>query len=159
MKEETLKINEKKVKTKVKKSLLKKFVTYCRKKSPWILHLGGSGCNGCSIEILATLTPKYDVERFGILAKGSPRHADILIIEGPINVKMKDRILTIYQQMPDPKYVIAFGACAVSKGIFYDSYNVVGPLDKIIPVDVYVPGCPPKPEALIQAIVKIMEKM
>jgi ech hydrogenase subunit C len=144
---------------KIKKGLLKKFVSYCRKKSPWILHLGGSGCNGCSIEILSALTPKYDVERFGILAKGTPRHADILIIEGPINVKMKERILNIYQQMPDPKYVIAFGACAISKGIFYDCYNVVGPLDKIIPVDVYVPGCPPKPEALIEAIIKIMEKM
>ena len=146
-------------KMKREKGLIKSFAKYCRKKSPWILHLGGSECNGCAIEILAALTPKYDVERFGILAKGSPRHADILIIEGPVNVKMKERIKTIYEQMPEPKYVIAFGACSISKGVFYDCYNVVGPLDRIIPVDVYVPGCPPKPEALIQAIVKIMERM
>ncbi|MCD6591289.1 MAG: NADH-quinone oxidoreductase subunit NuoB [Candidatus Aenigmarchaeota archaeon] len=151
--------NEKKLKDKVKKPLLDRFIRYCRKKSPWILHLGASGCNGCSIEILAALTPKYDVERFGIVAKGSPRHADILVVEGPVNVKMKKRLLTIYHQMPDPKYVIAFGTCPISKGVFYDCYNVVGPLDKIIPVDVYVPGCPPKPEALIQAMIKILEKM
>ena len=154
-----LKPKRKELEGKVKKSLLDEFVSYCRKKSPWVIHLGASGCNGCAIEILAALTPKYDVERFGIVAKGSPRHADILVVEGPVNVKMKERLLTIYQQMPDPKYVIAFGVCPISKGVFYDSYNVVGPLDKIIPVDVYVPGCPPKPEALIQAIVKVMEKM
>ena len=161
MKEEMIKPmpNEKKLKDKVKKPLLDRFIRYCRKKSPWILHLGASGCNGCSIEILAALTPKYDVERFGIVAKGSPRHADILVVEGPVNVKMKKRLLTIYHQMPDPKYVIAFGTCPISKGVFYDCYNVVGPLDKIIPVDVYVPGCPPKPEALIQAMIKILEKM
>ncbi len=161
MKEEMIKPmpNEKKLKDKVKKPLLDRFIRYCRKKSPWILHLGASGCNGCSIEILAALTPKYDVERFGIVAKGSPRHADILVVEGPVNVKMKKRLLTIYHQMPDPKYVIAFGTCPISKGVFYDCYNVVGPLDKIIPVDIYVPGCPPKPEALIQAMVKILEKM
>jgi membrane-bound hydrogenase subunit mbhJ len=116
-------------------------------------------CNGCAIEILAALTPKHDVERFGIVAKGSPRHADILVVEGPVNAKMKERLLTIYQQMPDPKYVIAFGACPISKGVFYDSYNVVGPLDKIIPVDVYLPGCPPKPEALINAIIRVTERM
>lgn len=131
MKEEMIKPmpNEKKLKDKVKKSLLDRFIRYCRKKSPWILHLGASGCNGCSIEILAALTPKYDVERFGIVAKGSPRHADILVVEGPVNVKMKKRLLTIYHQMPDPKYVIAFGTCPISKGVFYDCYNVVGPLD------------------------------
>lgn len=160
MKQEVVtKGDAKKLRGKVDKSLLEKFSSYWRKKSPWILHLGGSGCNGCSIEILAALTPKFDVERFGVLPKGSPRHADILIIEGPINVKMKERLLTIYHQIPDPKYVIAFGTCPISRGVFHDCYNVVGPLDKIIPVDVYVPGCPPKPEALIQAIVKVMEMM
>jgi membrane-bound hydrogenase subunit mbhJ len=136
-----------------------KVAGFFRRKSAWVMHLGASGCNGCSIEILAALTPKYDLERFGIVAKGSPRHADILVVEGPLNAKMKERLLTIYQQMPDPKYVIAFGVCPISKGVFYDSYNVVGPLDRIIPVDVYVPGCPPKPEALINAIVKVMDRM
>ncbi|MCK5023417.1 MAG: NADH-quinone oxidoreductase subunit B family protein [Candidatus Aenigmarchaeota archaeon] len=161
MKENIIKLkpDKEKLKKKVKKSLLEKFISYNRKKSPWVLHLGGSGCNGCSIEIVAALTPKYDVERFGIVAKGSPRHADIIIIEGPVGTKMKDRIKTIYEQMPDPKYVIAYGTCPITKGVFYDGYNVEGPLDKIIPVDIYVPGCPPRPEALIDAIVKAMEKM
>lgn len=159
MNEDVIKLDPNGMKTKMKKPLSKRLAAYCMKKSPWVLHLGCSSCNGCAIEILAALTPKYDLERFGIIAKGSPRHADILIVEGPVNAKMKERLLAIYQQMPDPKYVIAFGACPISKGIFYDSYNVVGPLDKIIPVDVYVPGCPPKPEALIEAIIKVMEKM
>ncbi len=116
-------------------------------------------CNGCSIEILASLTPKYDLERFGILSKGSPRHADILVVEGIVTKKMKDRLLTIYHQIPDPKYVMAVGACAISGGVFYDSYNFAGPLDKVIPVDVYVPGCPPKPEAIISGVTKILKKM
>ncbi len=133
--------------------------SFFRRKSPWILHMGCSSCNGCSIEILAALTPKYDLERFGVVSKGSPRHADILVVEGPVNAKMKERLLAIYQQMPDPKRVIAFGACPITKGVFYDCYNVAGPLDKIIPVDVHVPGCPPRPEALIDAIKKVTESM
>lgn len=137
----------------------KKLVTYCRKKSPWILHLGSGGCNGCSIEILASLTPKYDVERFGIVSKGSPRHADIIIVEGIVTKKMKERLLKIYHQTPNPKYVMAVGSCAISGGVFYDSYNLEGPLDRIIPVDVYVPGCPPKPEAIIDGVVKVLKKM
>ncbi len=140
-------------------SVMGKLVKYCRKKSPWIIHFGAGGCNGCSIEILASLTPKYDVERFGITEKGSPRHADILIVEGVVTKKVKDRLITIYQQIPNPKYVLAVGSCAISKGVFYDSYNSDGPLDKIIPVDVYVPGCPPKPEAIIAGVVKIIKKM
>jgi NADH-quinone oxidoreductase B subunit len=154
-----LRTKEKDLEKKIEKPLLRKFVNYCRKKSPWILHMGCSSCNGCAIEILASLTPKYDLERFGILHKGSPRHADILIVEGIVNKKIKDRLLTIYQQMPEPKFVMAVGACAISGGIFYDSYNFAGPLDKIIPVDVYVPGCPPKPEALIHALTKVLKKM
>jgi ech hydrogenase subunit C len=158
MREEMIKLDAERI-GKARKPLLRRLVNYCRKKSPWVLHLSGSGCNGCSIEVLASLTPKYDLERFGILSKGSPRHADILIIEGPVNVKMRDRIKTIYEQMGHPKYVIAFGACPISKGVFYDCYNVAGPLDKIIPVDVYVPGCPPRPEALIEGMVKVLKKM
>jgi NADH-quinone oxidoreductase B subunit len=137
----------------------KRMVSYCRKKSPWILHVGAGGCNGCSVEILASLTPRYDVERFGILSKGSPRHADIIVIEGIVTKKMKDRLLKIYHQIPNPKFVMAIGSCAISGGVFYDSYNFEGPLDKIIPVDVYVPGCPPKPEAIIDGVVKLLKKL
>jgi NADH-quinone oxidoreductase B subunit len=141
------------------KKPLENAVKLCRKKSPWILHLGCGGCNGCSIEILASLTPRYDLERFGMLAKGSPRHADILLVEGIITKKMKERLLTIYHQMPEPKYVVAIGSCAISKGIFYDSYNAEETLDNIIPVDVYVPGCPPKPEAIINGLIEILKKI
>jgi membrane-bound hydrogenase subunit mbhJ len=136
-----------------------KLVGYCQKKSPWVLHLGCGGCNGCSIEILATIIPRFDIERFGMLVKGSPRHADILLVEGIVTKKMKDRLLTIYHQMPEPKYVVAIGSCAISKGILYDSYNTGEPLDGIIPVDVYIPGCPPKPEAIINGLVKLLNKI
>ena len=139
--------------------LVKKIVTWARIKSPWIIHFNTGACNACDIEIIAALTPRYDLERFGILSKGSPRHADILVIEGIVTKKMKDRLLTIYQQMAEPKYVMAVGSCAITGGVFFDSYNFAGPLDKIIPVDVYVPGCPPKPEAIIDGVTKILKKM
>jgi NADH-quinone oxidoreductase B subunit len=142
-----------------KAGLRKRIAAQCMKRSPWILHMGAGGCNGCSIEIVSSLTPKYDVERFGILSKGSPRHADILVIEGVVTKKIKDRLIRIYQQMAEPKYVMAVGSCAISGGVFFDSYNFAGPLDRIIPVDVYVPGCPPKPEAIIDGITKILKKM
>ena len=132
---------------------------WARRKSPWIIHFNTGGCNGCDIELLAALTPKYDVERFGILLKGSPRHADILAVTGPVTNQTRDRLLRIYEQMPEPKYVIAIGTCAVSGAPFWDCYNVVGGVDKLFPVDVYVPGCPPRPEAIIQGFVKLLEKM
>lgn len=130
---------------------------YCRKKSPWLIKLSCAGCNGCDIENTAFLTPRYDVERFGCIMKNNPRHADILIVTGIVNKQIKDRLVQIYEQMAEPKVVIASGACTISNGIFYDSYNAAGPLDKILPVDVYVPGCPPKPEALISGILKAVK--
>ncbi len=135
---------------KIISELLKK----AKAKSPWILHYDTGGCNGCDIEILATLTPHYDVERFGIVEKGNPRHSDILIVTGAVTKKSRPRLKRIYEQMPSPKAVVAVGSCAITKGIFHDAYNICGPIDKIIPVDVYVPGCPPKPEAIIDGIIK-----
>ena len=131
-------------------------INYARRKSPWILHLDTGGCNGCSIEIFALLTPKYDVERFGVPSKQNPRHSDVLIIDGAVSKKIAPRVKRIYEQTPEPKVVMAVGACAITKGIFHDAYNITGPLDKIIPVDVYVPGCPPKPEAIIDGLVKAL---
>jgi len=125
-------------------------------KSPWIIHYDASSCNGCDIEILACLTPMYDVERFGIINTGNPKHADIFVVTGSVNEQNKYVIKNIYDQMPDPKVVVAVGICATSGGIFRECYNVAGGIDTIIPVDVYVPGCATRPESIIDGIVKAL---
>ncbi|MGC8912598.1 MAG: NADH-quinone oxidoreductase subunit B family protein [Thermoplasmata archaeon] len=130
-----------------------------RLKSPWILHYDCSSCNGCDIEILACLTPYYDIERFGILNKGNPKHADVLMVTGSVNHKNKVVLKNLYEQIPSPKVVIVVGACGSTGGVFHNCYNVLGGVDKVIPVDVYVPGCPPKPEAIIDGVVKALEKL
>lgn len=129
------------------------------KRSPWLLHFNTGGCNGCDIEFLASLTPKFDVERFGILVEGSPRHADILAVTGPVTLQVKDRLIRIYEQMPRPKHVIAIGSCACSGAPFKDCYNVHSGIDAVMPVDTYVPGCPPKPEAIIDGAAKLIKKI
>jgi ech hydrogenase subunit C len=128
----------------------------CVKKSPWILHYDGSSCNGCDIEVLACLTPLYDVERFGIINTGNPKHADILLITGSVNEQNIPVVKQLYEQMAKPKDVVAVGICANSGGIFADCYNVVGGVDKVLPVDVYVPGCAARPEAIIDGVVKAL---
>ncbi len=133
--------------------------TWARVNSPWVIHFNSGSCNGCDIEILATLTPRYDVERFGVKLEGSPRHADVLICTGPVTLQARDRLLRVYEQMPEPKFVIAVGSCAISGGAFQGCYNVVGHIDKVIPVDIYVPGCPPRPEAIIDGVAKLLGKL
>ncbi|GIL13226.1 MAG: NADH-quinone oxidoreductase subunit B [Chloroflexi bacterium] len=133
--------------------------TWARVNSPWVLHFNSGSCNGCDIEILATLTPRYDVERFGVKLEGSPRHADVLICTGPVTLQARDRLLRVYEQMPEPKFVIAVGSCAISGGAFQGCYNVVGHIDEVIPVDIYVPGCPPRPEAIIDGVAKLLSKL
>jgi len=128
-------------------------------KSPWVFHLSTGSCNNCDIEILDCLTPRFDVERFGILLAGSIRHADVLLCSGSVNRKCLPRIKQIYAEAPKPIVVVAIGECSLSRGLFIDSYNCPVPLDKVIPVDVYIPGCPPKPEAIIAGIVKTVEKI
>lgn len=123
-------------------------------KSPWIIHYDGSSCNGCDIEVLATLSPLYDAERFGVINTGNPKHADILIITGAVNDKNSEVIKQIYYQMPNPKAVMAVGICACSGGIFKECYNIIGGVNKILPVDVYVPGCAARPESIIDGIIK-----
>ena len=130
--------------------------TWPSKKSPWIFHLSTGSCNNCDIELLDCLTPRFDVERFGILLIGSVRHADALVVTGALTRQCVPRVKECYAQMPKPGLVIAVRQCACTSCIFRDSYNVVGPIDKIIPVNAYIPGCPPKPEAMISAIVKTL---
>jgi ech hydrogenase subunit C len=125
-------------------------------KSPWIIHYDASSCNGCDIEVLACLTPMYDVERFGIINTGNPKHADIFVVTGGVNEQNKEVIRNIYDQIPHPKVVVAVGICATSGGVFRECYNIVGGIDRILPVDVYVPGCAARPESIIDGIVKAL---
>lgn len=127
------------------------------KNSPWLLHYDGSSCNGCDIEVLACLTPVYDIERFGIINTGNPKHADILLITGGINAQNKPVVEQIYSQMPNPKVVVAVGICACDGGVFKDCYNILGGVDKVIPVDIYVPGCAARPESIIDGVVKALD--
>ncbi|MEM3382885.1 MAG: NADH-quinone oxidoreductase subunit B family protein [Nitrososphaerales archaeon] len=134
-------------------------VKWARLKSPWLLHFNTGACNACDIEVLAALTPRYDLERFGALLKASPRHADVLVVTGPVTRQVKDRLLRVYNQMPDPKFVVAVGTCCISGGVFNGCYNVYPGLDSVIPVDAYIFGCPPKPEAIINGVVALLKKL
>lgn len=128
-------------------------------KSLYAFHCSSGSCNNCDIEILDCLTPRFDLERFGIVLVGSIKHADIMLCTGSANKLTIPRIKRLYEQMPKPSFVVAWGACGCSRGLFKDSYNTGAPLDEIIPVDAYIPGCPPKPEAVIAAIGKLIEKV
>ncbi len=124
-----------------------------------VFHVAGSACNNCDIEILDALTPKYDLERFGIVLVGSVRHADVLLLCGIFNKKSAIRLRRLYEQVPKPAVVIAVGGCACSGSMFKQSYNWDGPVSDYIPVDAFIPGCPPKPEAMISAVVKLIGKL
>ena len=126
-------------------------------KSPWLLHYDGSSCNGCDIEVLACTTPVYDIERFGIYNTGDPFQADILLITGGINSQSESVVKQIYSQMPEPKVVVAVGICACTGGVFKECYNIKGGVDTVIPVDVYVPGCAARPQAIIDGVVQALE--
>jgi ech hydrogenase subunit C len=134
-------------------------ISKSRIKSPWVIHYDCTSCNGCDIETLACLTPMYDVERFGIINVGNPKHADVLVVTGSVNKRNVRVLKNLYNQMPEPKAVVAVGACACTGGIFKECYNVLGGIDNVIPVDVYVPGCCAKPEAIIDGIVLAMGKL
>ncbi|MBS7660144.1 MAG: NADH-quinone oxidoreductase subunit B family protein [Candidatus Bathyarchaeia archaeon] len=138
--------------------VLTNLMKWARLKSPWVLHFNSGACNACDIEVAALLTPRYDIERFGILLEPSPRHADVLLVTGPVTRQCADRLKRIHAQMPEPKFVIAIGTCACSGGVFRGTYNVLGGADTVVPVDVYIPGCPPKPEAIIDGVIKLLRK-
>src|SRR5512140_1028374 len=133
--------------------------TWARVNSPWVLHFNSGSCNDCDIEMLATLTPRYDVERLGVKLQASPRHADVLLCTGAVTRQARDALVRIYAQMPEPKFVVAIGSCALSGGAFQGCYNVMGGIDQVIPVNAYIPGCPPRPEAIIDGIVKLLSSL
>ncbi|CUR51650.1 NiFe-hydrogenase/NADH-quinone oxidoreductase [Nitrosotalea devaniterrae] len=124
-----------------------------------IREIDAGSCNGCEIEITALNNPIYDIERFGIHFVSSPRHADVLLVTGPASRNMETALLRTYEATPTPKIVIAVGACACSGGIFGDTYATTGGIDTIVPVDVYIPGCPPRPEILIRGLLLAVDRM
>ncbi len=126
-------------------------------KSIWVFHISASPCNNCDIEILDLLTPKYDLERFGIKLVGSIRHADVLLVSGVINQKVAPKLKYLYSQAPKPVFVVGVGTCPASGCCFNDSYNITANREEVIPIDLYIPGCPPKPEAMIEGVAKLVE--
>jgi NADH-quinone oxidoreductase B subunit len=139
--------------------VLQRVVTWARIKSPWILHFNSGACNACDIEIIAALTPRYDIERFGIQLKATPRHADVLVCSGPVTRQIQDRLVRIYEQMAEPKFVVACGTCACSGGVFQGCYNVMQGIDAVLPVSAYIPGCPASPPAIIDGVVKLLKSL
>jgi Ni,Fe-hydrogenase III small subunit len=131
---------------------LMRLVDRARRRSAWLFHFNAGACNGCDIELVACLTPRYDVEQAGMRLEGSPRHADILCVTGPVTRATREALATVYAQIPAPKAVVAIGSCPASGNVFDGSPMIEGPVDRIIPVDVYVPGCPPRPGAVMEGI-------
>jgi membrane-bound hydrogenase subunit mbhJ len=130
----------------------KRLMCTARRRSPWLFHMNSGSCNGCDIELIAALTPRYDAEQLGVLLQGSPRHADILCVTGPVTATSAPAVQTVYRQVCGPKAVVAIGSCPASINVFIDSRVIVGPLGKQVPVDVFVPGCPPRPDAIMRGI-------
>lgn len=133
-----------------------KALDWCFKKSIWVYHVNAGGCNGCDIEILDALTPYYDVERFGIKLVHTPRHADALLVAGPVTRQVRERVLRIYDATPEPKLVIGVGSCAMGGGIWHNSYATLGGLGNVLPVAIYIPGCPPRPEAILYGVAQAL---
>ena len=138
------------------KSLIQKITGKAFTKALWVYHVNTGACNGCDIEVIDVLTPYYDAERFGIKLIGSPRHADVLLVSGPVTRQIASSLHKVYEATPDPKLVFAIGSCAIDGNIFHNSYNVIGGVDKVIPVHLYIPGCPPRPEAILYGVAQAL---
>jgi membrane-bound hydrogenase subunit mbhJ len=122
-------------------------------RSPWLYRINAGSCNGCDVELATTaLIPRYDVERLGCQYCGSPRHADIVLITGPLTKRVLEAAKILYDEVPDPKATVAIGVCPISGGIFRESYSICAPIDQYFPVDINVPGCPPRPSAILEGI-------
>jgi Ni,Fe-hydrogenase III small subunit len=129
-----------------------KLLKSARSRSPWVYVLNAGSCNGCDIEIGACLSPRYDLEQIGALRQGSPKHADILLITGPMTLRSAEAVCSIYAQIPDPKAVVAVGSCPATGNVFAGSPTVEGGVLNAVPVDVFVPGCPPRPQAILAGV-------
>ncbi len=140
-------------------NIIQRTYRWAQKNSIWVIHFNTGGCNGCDIEILDLLTPRYDIERLGIITQASPRHADVLLCTGPVTKQTRDGLVQIYSQMPSPKYVVAVGSCSNTGGVFVNSDTVLGGVDNALPVDLYIPGCPARPEAIIEGLLKLRERI
>ena len=134
--------------------IFSKLVQIARRKSPWVYVLNAGSCNGCDIEIGACLSPRYDLEQIGALRQGSPKHADILLITGPLTLRSAEAVRSIYAQIPEPKAVVAVGSCPATGNVFAGSPTVEDGVLHVIPVDVFVPGCPPRPQAILAGVLE-----
>ncbi|MCC8181587.1 MAG: NADH-quinone oxidoreductase subunit B [Clostridiales bacterium] len=134
--------------------MFEKLIDNSMEKSPWIFHINAGSCNGCDIELVSVLTPRYDAERLGFKLTGTPRQADIVVVSGPITVQTRDRLVRTLAQVPEPRVVVSLGSCPRSGNVFKGSYAIDGPLEKYTHVDVSVGGCTPKPEAIMAALVQ-----
>jgi membrane-bound hydrogenase subunit mbhJ len=134
------------------RGFLYKLVERAREQSAFLFHFNAGACNGCDIELVSCLTPRYDVEQYGIKLEGSPRHADVFVVSGPITRSTHAALEVVYKELPDPKVVVAIGNCPATGNVFCGSPMIEGPLDRIMPVDIYIPGCPPRPNAIIDGV-------
>lgn len=126
-------------------------------KSPWIFHVNAGSCNGCDIELVSVLTPRFDAERLGFRLTGTPRQADIVVVSGPITMQTRERLQRVLAQVPEPFCVVSLGSCPMSGNVFKGSYSIDGPLDKWVHVDVSVGGCAPRPEAVVAGLARAAE--
>ena len=132
--------------------MLKRLCAKAFPRALWVFHANTGACNGCDIEVIDVLTPYYDAERFGIRLVGSPRHADVIAVSGPVTRQVAPALRRLLDAVPAPRLVIAIGSCACGGGAWFDTYSVLGGADRVIPVDYYVPGCPPRPEAILYGV-------
>lgn len=132
--------------------MFKKLIAKCSAKSPWIYHINAGSCNGCDIELVSVITPRYDAERLGFKLAGTPRHADIVVVTGPVTAQSRDRLVRTISQVPEPRVIVSLGSCPKSGNVFKGGYSIAGPLENYFHVDVTVGGCAPKPEAIIAGL-------
>ena len=135
-----------------------KFINNITVRSPWLYRINAGSCNGCDVELATTACiPRYDVERLGCKYCGSPRHADIVLITGPLTLRVRDKVLRVWDEIPEPKVTVAVGICPISDGVFAGGHSIYGPIDKYIPIDVNVNGCPPRPQSIIEGVLLAKE--